>query len=399
MKKEYHSRLERKKQRKKRLFVVLIFLLLLITLSTFFVIMLQPHETKEKRKEEKPQEPKEINQEFSLIAVGDALIHDGVYNDANTGKKGSDGYATYSFSKMFPYIKEVIKDYDLKFYNQETIIGGKQLGVSSYPRFNSPDEIGLDMINTGFNLVNLATNHTLDKGEKAILYSRNFWNKQNVYAVGSYSSPQERDNVVIKNQNGITYSLLGYTVSTNGIPVPEGKDYLINVYNQEKVKQDIEKVRDKVDVLIVSMHWGTEYTNVPTEEQRKIASYLSSLGVDVIIGHHPHVIQPIEFVNNTLVIYSLGNFISAQDGNNKRVGMIAAFKIHKKEKGEEKVITIEDVKGDLLWTYHKGYRQFKVIPFSKLNRDLLSDYQAIYKEYSEIINKTKDSRIQTGFIK
>lgn len=341
----------------------------------------------------------EKNQSFSLIAVGDALIHDGVYQDAKTSKKGSNGYPIYSFSKMFTDIAPIIKDYDLKFYNQETIIGGKKIGLSSYPRFNSPDEIGKDMTKIGFNLVNLATNHTLDRGEKAIQYSTEFWNRQNVYAVGSYNSKEESNKVIIKEQNGITYTLLGYTVSTNGIPVPKGKEYLVNVYDKEKVKQDIEKVKNKVDVIIVSMHWGTEYTNTPTKEQREIAKYLSSLGVDVIIGHHPHVIEPIEFIDNTLVIYSLGNFISAQEGTNKRVGMIAAFTIHKKTVRSYKQITIEDVKGDLLWTYYKEYHNFKVIPFSKLNNKQLNNYKGIYQKYSSIINKTKDSRITTGFIK
>ncbi len=340
-----------------------------------------------------------INREFSFIAVGDALIHDGVYKDAKTNQKDKNGYTAYSFKSMFSDIKEVIKDYDLKFYNQETIIGGKSIGLSTYPCFNSPDEVALDMLDAGFNIVNLATNHTLDRGEKAILYSRNFWkNQKDVLAVGSYDSKEDHDEIVIKNENGITYSVLGYTTVTNGLKVPEGKDYLLNVYDKEKVKEDIEKIRDKVDVLIVSMHWGTEYTHKPISSQKEIATYLASLGVDVIIGHHPHVVEPIEYIDDTLVIYSLGNFISAQEGTMKRVGMIAAFDVKKTITNGDSTVKIENVKADLLWTYHENYKNFKVIPFAKLTDTQLKNHDSIYEQYKKYINTQNNPNIQVGFI-
>jgi poly-gamma-glutamate synthesis protein (capsule biosynthesis protein) len=339
-----------------------------------------------------------ITKSFSMIAVGDALIHDGVYKDAQTSKKDSDGYYIYDFKDMLTEIKEVIAPYDLKFYNQETIIGGKSIGLSTYPCFNSPDEIGLDMIDAGFNIVNLATNHTLDRGEKAILYSRNFWKNQDVLAVGSYDSYEDRNEIVIKEVNGISYAVLGYTTLTNGIKVPTGKDYLVNVYDKEQVKKDIEALRDKVDVLIVSMHWGTEYTHTPIQSQKEIATYLSSLGVDVIIGHHPHVVEPIEFIDNTLVIYSLGNFISAQEGMMKRVGLITAFTVTKEINSGETKITIDDVKADLLYTYHNNYKNFKVIPFSHLTDSELKNHEQIYNEYMKYVNPTGLDTIQMGFI-
>lgn len=336
---------------------------------------------------------------LSFISVGDALIHDGVYKDANTNKKGTDGYYIYNFKSMFKDVKNVIKDYDLKFYNQETIIGGKSIGLSTYPCFNSPDEVALDMLDAGFNIVNLATNHTLDRGEKAILYSRKFWKKQqDVLAVGSYDSKEDHDEVVIKEKNGIKYAVLGYTTVTNGLKVPKGKDYLLNVYDEAKVKEDISKVRDKVDLLVVSMHWGTEYTHKPISSQKKIAQYLSSLGVDVIIGTHPHVVEPIEYVGNTLVMYSLGNFISAQEGNMKRVGMIAAFDVLKTKYKDQVKVEIKNVKADLLWTYHEKYKNFRVIPFSHLKESELKDHDKIYEEYKKYINPSNNN-IQVGFIK
>lgn len=349
-------------------------------------------------KKETVKKPTVEKYNLSLFMVGDALLHNGVYMDANTYKKDSNGYYIYDFTNMLTYIKDVVSNYDLAFYNQETIIGGKNLGLSNYPLFNSPDEIGLDMIKTGFNLVNLATNHTLDKGSTGATYSANFWESQkDVYKVGSYSSEEKRNEVVTAEKNGISYAMFGYTTLTNGIAVPTNKEYLVNVYDKEKVKEDIEKVKGKVDVVIVSMHWGTEYTHTPTDEQVEIANYLSSLGVDVVIGHHPHVIQPIEYVGNTLVFYSLGNFLSAQDGMMKRVGMMGSLEIDKTVKDGKSTIKINKVKGDLIYTYHQYYKNFKVIPFNKLDNTKLNGYQSIYDQYKTIINETNDSRIQTGF--
>ena len=145
------------------------------------------------------------------------------------------------------------------------------------------------------------------------------------------------------------------------------------------------------------MHWGNEYTHVPTWYQKDAAQFLSDQGVDIIIGTHPHVIQPIEFINNTLVIYSLGNFISAQEEENTRVGLMVSLNINKHVENGEKTISINNVKADLTWTYHQRYRKFKVIPFYELNNELLNNYQQIYEKYKKIINPTNDERIQVGF--
>lgn len=386
------------KRPEKKTIIILSSIIFVCTILTAVISYLALHKTNKTVVDGPAKEPLVINREFSFIAVGDALIHDGVYKDAKTNKK-ENGYYIYDFKDMFSDIKEVIKDYDLKFYNQETIIGGKDIGLSTYPCFNSPDEVALDMIDAGFNIVNLATNHTLDRGEKAILYSRKFWkNQENVLAVGSYDSKEDHDEVVIKEENGIKYSVLGYTTVTNGLKVPTGKDYLLNVYDKEKVKEAVEKVRDKVDILIVSMHWGTEYTHKPIASQREIASYLASLGVDVIIGHHPHVVEPIEYIDDTLVIYSLGNFISAQEGTMKRVGMIAAFDVKKTMTSKGSTVKIENVKADLLWTHHQNYKNFKVIPFNKLTDKELKNHNSIYEQYKKYINTTNNPNIQVGFI-
>lgn len=382
----------------KKLFVVVILLLCIIGAEVSLLLgKSQPEEIYECASVIKNLKIEDYN--LSLIAVGDALIHRGIYYDAATNQTDNSGYKKYDFTNMFSYIRDIIKPYDLKFYNQETIIGGKNLGLSNYPLFNSPDEIGLDLMNVGFNLVNLATNHSLDKSKEGATYSANFWQSKNeIYAVGSYRSFDERNKVRIEEKNGIKYSLLGYTMHTNGLKVPSGYEYLVNVYNPDQVKKDIEALRDKVDVLIVSMHWGTEYTNTPTNEQRQIAEHLSNLGVDIIIGHHPHVVESIEYVNNTLVIYSLGNFISAQDGINKRTGLIASLTINKHVVEDKTTINISDVKGDLIWTHQVGYKNFKVIPYAYLTDSELKNHNNIYEQYKKYINPKNDNRIQVGFI-
>ena len=330
--------------------------------------------------------PKIENYQLSMAMVGDVLLHDGVYKDAynSTTKK-------YDFSKHVELIKPITSMYDVAFYNQETILGGTSLGLSTYPRFNSPFEIGDAMIDAGFNMVSLANNHTLDRGEEAILNSNNYWQKQvQVYSSGSYDSKESRNEIPIFEKNNITYAMLAYTTTTNGLKTAENKEYLVDVYEEEKVAQDVKNIRDEVDVLFISMHWGNEYETTPNKTQQGIANYLSTLNVDVVIGHHPHVVQPIELVGNTLVFYSLGNFISAQDSKGdyqKRIGLLSSLDIYKSVQNGEKKIRIQNVENELLYTHYENYRNFKVIPFRNMNVTYNKEYQRLYDKYSNIIKQ------------
>ena len=321
----------------------------------------------------------------SMAMVGDALIHGTVYLTANRYAN----YNGYDFKPMLKYTKELIQDYDLAYYNQETILGGTELGLSTYPLFNSPYEVGDAFIDAGFNLVSLATNHTLDKGERGILNSRAYWNKQeNVVAAGSYSSNEERDKIIVSEKNGLTYAFLSYTTYTNGLIVPKGKEYLVNVYDKEKVKKDVEAYKDKVDVIMVAMHWGTEYVSYPTTAQKEIANYLASLGVNLIIGTHPHVIEPIEYIGDTLVIYSLGNFVSSQVGVERLTGLMASLDIIKEEYHGETKITFDNIEGTLLYTdRNNGYI---VYPYHKLTNNILNGYQTYYEKYKKIVTAYSD---------
>lgn len=360
-----------------------------ITLFMSFVTFSWLPKSKDSNRES-VDEPKTTS--LSLAMVGDSLIHGAVYGDAYSS-------GSYNFKPMLEEIKPIISSFDLAFYNQETILGGTKLGLSTYPRFNSPYEVGDAFIDAGFNLVGLANNHTLDRGEQAIINSTNYWNEKGIYTAGSYSSQEDRDNIEIRELNGIKYALLSYTTTTNGLSIPSGKSYLVNRYSDEVVKQDIEKVRNKVDLLMVSMHFGSEYTHEPTNEQKKIANYLAGLGVDIIIGHHPHVVQPIEFIDDTLVVYSLGNVISAQRGIEKLTGLMVCLNINKDLNTNE--ISFSDIEVELLYTYsnyNKGWRSnFKVYPYTKLTDSILSNHKMYYNKYMNIVlSRDTTNRIQKG---
>lgn len=337
-------------------------------------------------REKESRKPSRIETKASLIMVGDALIHDSVYRDAKT----SDG--NYDFTPMLSEIKPIVEAYDLAYYNQETILGGTDLGLSNYPRFNSPQEVGDAFLDAGFNLVSLSSNHTMDQGEKGVISSLNYWKTKNAYTAGSYLSFEERDTPIIKEINGIRYSFLSYTTWNNGLRTPKGKEYLNNEYSPELVKADIERVRDKADVVMVAMHWGTEYSLGVSSQQEEIATYLADLGVDIIIGAHPHVVEPITFIGNTLVIYSLGNLISDQEGVERLTGLMASVTIKKVVEDGNTTITLEDPKAELTYTYSNmgRKRDFKVYPYSSLNSTLLPNYKSYYEKYKAVVTKMSD---------
>ncbi len=325
-------------------------------------------------------ELKENISTLRLVMVGDALYHDGVYKDGYQNGK-------YSFLKQLEEIKPIIQTYDLAYYNQESILGGEEIGLSTYPRFNSPYEVGDAFVDAGFNLVSTANNHTLDRGKEAVINSYQYWRKQNgVLMSGSCDSFACQETIPVGEKNGIKYAFLSYTTTTNGILIPKGEEYLVNLYSDERVLQDIAKVKDKVDIILVSMHWGSEYHNEPVEEQVRIAHFLAEAGVDIVIGNHPHVIEPIEQIGKTLVFYSLGNFISAQIGIDKLVGLMAAVTITKTEKGNEKTIEIGNLETNLTYTsYNRNFRDFKVYLFDKIDASVLKQKEEILLRKKKIV--------------
>jgi len=368
------------------LLIVLILIggFLLVYNSSFFVDKKYNNVESKNVAKEVVKKPKEYS--IKMLMVGDALIHTSIYNDA----KMADG--TYDFKPMLEYIKPIASKYDIAYYNQETILGGESLGYSNYPRFNSPQEVGDAFIDAGFNMVSLATNHTMDKGEVGVVNSVNYWkSKEGVVTSGQWISQEERDKVNIYEKNNIKYAFFSYTTCTNGLETPYGKEYLNNVYSYEKASNDIKKVVNDVDFVIVAMHWGTEYSFGVSYEQEKISKELSDLGVDLIIGAHPHVVEPVEYINDgkTLVIYSLGNVISDQIGNEKLTGLMMEVTLKKNIDINDNVTnSVVDPKAELIYTkaYMRQKRDFKVYPYPMLNNTLLPNYMGLYEQYKAIVN-------------
>lgn len=396
---------KRKLKRKAKIILSLIVVVILALLCATIYIKYENYqkelkikeinkEKERKKKEEEKLKPKKYS--FKMIMVGDALIHNGVYMDA----KEADG--TYNFKKMLIHVKPIVKTYDIAYYNQETILGGTGLGLSSYPRFNSPQEVGDAFIDAGFNMVSLATNHTMDMGEKGVEASVAYWKTHpEVVSSGQWTSEEERNKVRIYEKNGIKYAFFSYTIWDNGLKTPEDKEYLNNMYSNEKAEKDISSVKDKVDAIIVAMHWGTEYSYGIDSKQVEIANYLSSLGVNLIIGCHPHVVEPVEYINDnkTYVIYSLGNFISDQEGVGKNTGLMMEVTVNKvyDPKTKEIKVTVDNPKAELVYTsanrkpvFHKN---FSLYSYKDLNNDILPDYQTYYEKYKEIVSSRQNDLV------
>lgn len=394
------------KKRVKKTFLV-IFLLLALAIGSFvsFSYFNSNHDEDKKPLIKNPLKKEDPIKEYkaSLIATGDGLIHSTVWKAAY-----NSGNDSYDFSHMLTMVKDLIKDYDLKYYNQETVFGGKELGYQSYPVFNTPSEFGDAMVDAGFNLVSLATNHSMDMGATGVKNSIAYWKKKtNVLAAGMANSEEERTNYDIREVNNISYTMLSYTYGTNGLGTAalSKEPYLVNVFDKEKVLADIKAVRDKVDVLIVAMHWGNEYQQDASESQKEMAKFLAENDVDIVLGTHSHCIQPWEKIDDTIVFYSFGNFISNQMGAEQAlvrkvgtVGMFGTLDITKTVDTEKDTTTIkiDNIGADLNYSYRyynkeKGKNDYLVIPFSKMESKYLSDYESVYNEFSKVLTRYDSS--------
>lgn len=322
-------------------------------------------------------EKEQLHPTITFAAVGDLLIHDRVYNKAKTD-------TGYDFMPMMQSVQPFIEKATVAFANQETMIGGEEIGLSSYPSFNSPQEVGDAVKMLGFDIVSIANNHTLDRGEEAILRSIDYWNSLDIPYVGAYESEADAKRVrVIETEEGISLAFIAYTYGTNGIPVPDGKDYLVNFIDREKIAMDIAEARELADVVVASLHFGEEYEMMPNQIQTDLVQFVADEGVDIVVGHHPHVLQPIDWVegkngNQTFVVYSLGNFFSGQRDFEKQTGGMVEIQLTKdKDTGE-----IELHSPAFLLTYVTA-EDWILYPFYALTKDELPNHEQLYEEMKE----------------
>ncbi len=327
----------------------------------------------------------ELFSRVSFVAVGDNLIHDTIYNQA--AARTSNGY---DFSYDYEKVASLIESPDVAILNQETIISTEH-NVSSYPQFNSPVEVGEEMLDIGFDVFNIATNHSVDCGEKGLISAINFWKEKKAITTGAYLNSDDFANIPMNEVNGVKIAYLGFTESTNGLSLPSDTEViLMRAADENVLQQRIMKARETADIVIVNAHWGNEYTHEPTDAQKTLAEKLASWGADVIIGTHPHVIQPVEYIVNndgrkTLVAYSLGNFISAQNRGPRMLGGMLNFEVVKNNASGE--ITLENVKFSGVVT-HYGYN------FSNVRIYPLSDYNEELASKHGVLSKTSDFSLQ-----
>ncbi|MHC0035528.1 CapA family protein [Pseudoneobacillus sp. C159] len=328
---------------------------------------------------------KEITTKLTLGGIGDILIHDWVYEDAYSP-------SGYDFKPMFKKVKGILQRPDVLLANQETVLGGVEMGLSSYPTFNSPQEVGDALIDAGVDIVSTANNHSLDKGEKGILNSIAYYEKVGLPYVGFFKDKQDQDRLRIIQKNGVKLAFLSYSYGTNGIPVPKGKDYLVNLIDQDKMKAEIHRARAEADVVVMSLHWGNEYQRIPTDAQQLLAQFLVDEGVDVIFGHHPHVLQPMNMLKSkdnrqAFVVYSLGNFISGQMRDYKDIGGLATIEITKKVSPEGTSITISNPGFIPTYVSNKNLSQYRVVPLQDAGTVGLKNAQKSYQEIMDHMNQ------------
>lgn len=277
----------------------------------------------------------------NLIMVGDILLH----TPLEECYKQSDG--SYDYTNAFANTSSKIESADLALVNQEVIIGGEELGVSGYPCFNAPYSIGDELVETGFDVICHGTNHAMDKGKKGILNCTSFWqtNYPDITVLGIYDSAESRDNIYIYEKNNIKIAVLNYTYGTNGIELPSDMPYAVNLLKESQVRADIQFAEANADFTVVCPHWGTEYRLTPDSMQDKWTSIFLEEGVDLVIGTHPHVIEPVKMITDSesghemLVYYSLGNFINWTGSSgagiaNRMVGGMADITITKDAQGK-----------------------------------------------------------------
>lgn len=282
-----------------------------------------------------------VNASASVVAVGDNLIHPVVYNDAKVGSN------KYDFKPMYKHVKSNIQQADFAYVNQESPIGGDDKPYSGFKQFNTPSDVTKAIVDSGFNIINGANNHSLDQGDSGVTNHINAWKpyRHDVLFSGVFKSQKESEAVHTITRNGITVSLLCYTYGTNG--QISQYPYTVKTFDEATIKKDVRKAKEHSDAVIVSAHWGNENHTMPNEKQQKYAQLFADEGVDVVLGMHPHVIQPVKWVkgknqHQTLVAYSLGNFLNGQYTStewNQLLGRLN-FNLEKTSKG----VTVSNVK-------------------------------------------------------
>lgn len=348
-------------------------------------------------KETTPTPKTPVTTKVSFVGCGDNIIYKGNVIDAKA--LSLDGGRQYNFKPMYENVYETVKNADIAFINQETVMCGEGYELSYYPTFNSPRDVGYDLLEVGYDVINIANNHMLDKGSEGLLRTIEFWNSMDCLMIGGYENETDFDSPRILEKNGIKIAFLSYTYDTNGFKVSKSSEIKIPYIEDEDIKRQVELAKANADFVAVSVHWGEEGHMTPSDEQRRVARLMADLGVDVILGHHPHVIQPVEWIdgvngNRTLCVYSLGNFAAEQAYDYNMVGGMIMFDIVKTD--DQKPYIENVVFNPTVFHYNSNFRGNKVYFMQDYTPELAARHgvSGYYKNslyYDRLLKYAKDT--------
>lgn len=380
----------RRKRAKKILTIMSVFLVIIVAALTVagMTINKKVQETNQKKAAKELQIKREkAKVEVSISMVGDVLMHN------PTLKSGLQEDGSYNYDHLFKNVKKHMENTDISLANQEVILGGTDLGISAYPAFNAPQELGDSLVQSGFNTILHATNHTLDKGEKGVDSALTYWKEKHpeTAVLGIHESQEDRDQIYIFEKKGFKIAILNYTYGVNGNRIPEDRPYIVDLMDKSQMEKDIQKANELADYVIVCPHWGTEYVFEATDEQKEWTDFFLKQGVDLVIGTHPHVIEPVEWVedgdNKMLVFYSLGNFVSCQDKWYRMLGAMANVKLLKDADGN---VTVTEYGVEPLVTHIAGKTEYTTYYLKDYTEELAKKNKIRNVDSSFSVEKLKE---------
>lgn len=370
----------RRQKRSKRPFILLLSLIIMIfgSLYLFKGFFKKDNGTNDNNDNDNNNNIVENVKERSITftLAGNVLLNAEMWYDT-----ASDGQ--YNFEYVFEDINNIMKKSNVNFYTQQGILGGKDLGLTSYTNFNTPYDTATELAKVGFNTISLASYHANDRGVQGITNAINFLNENKISYSGISLNEEDRLKNSIIEKNGIKVALLGYTM---GSTIATNNTYSVSIYSEEQVKKDYDSIKDQVDIIMVAIDYSNNRSLEVTEQEKTIANYLANLGVDIVIGNTGYSVQPIEKINNTLVFYSLGNMLSGHSLTDNKISAIVDFKYTIKEKGGNIEKNYDDINVLLTYAYSLNGVNYKVVPFTKIQTEL-NDYKIYYEKYNKLLTE------------
>lgn len=374
--------MKRSKKRNKKLLLILFIILLIFIIFIFnkYNKNAKTNTNTENNSTETTLSNKNTKQDtaepitFTLTSLGDTLCHNTQYWDAYNSQTDE-----YDFSYVYEDIKNYTSSSDITIGSLETTFAGKEKGYSNYPTFNTPDSLATALKNIGVDVVSLAGNHALDYGYNGLCRTIDVFDNIGLSHLGTYKTAEDQEKILIKDVKGVKIAFINYTYGTNGIPLPSGKDFCVNLIDKDFIKKQINQAKEQnVDMIVTCMHWGTEYRTTANSEQKDLANFLFENGVDVILGNHPHVLEPMEKKTITLqdgttkdvfVVYALGNFTADQRDEITRDSAILNLTI---TKNSDSKISIDKVNYVPIYMYKNtnvSTHKFKILDIEKTIKD------------------------------